>query len=138
MELLIVVAIVGILAAIAYPAYQDYLTKTKRSIATSTLLQVSGRQEQYYLDNKQYATSLAQLGYPANPFYIDSNSNEHAATGAGMIYKITINRTAVNAYDASAEPVNQQGSADTKCGTLTLNNRGTKSETGTGTPTDCW
>lgn len=138
MELMIVVAIVGILAAIAYPAYQDYLTKTKRAIGTSALLQVSGLQEQYYLDNKQYADTLTALGYPGNPFFIDSNTNTFAATAGSMIYRISLVRDAARSYTLTATPVNQQASNDTKCTTLTLDENGTKGHTGAGSLSDCW
>ena len=137
-ELMIVVAIVGIIAAIAYPSYQDYLTKTKRSVATATLLQVSGRQEQFYTENRQYADDLTALMYPGNPFYVDPNTTIAAADAAGMIYRIEVRRPTVSTYTLSASPVHQQASADTKCGTLTLDNRGTKTESGTGSLSDCW
>lgn len=138
MELMVVVAIIGIIAAIAYPAYQDYLTKTKRAIGTSTLLQVTGRQEQYYLDNKQYADTLTALGYPGNPFFVDSNSNAFAATAGSMIYQVSLVRDAARSYTLTATPVNQQASNDTKCTTLTLDENGTKGSTGTGSLSECW
>lgn len=137
-ELMIVVAIIGVIAAIAYPMYTQYVTKTKRVIGTSMLTQVSGRQEQFYVDNKQYATDLTDIGYPANPFYVDNNNNPLAANNAGAIYQVVLRRSAANAYTLQAIPVNQQLAADTKCGTLSLDNLGTKGETGSGSVADCW
>ena len=137
-ELMIVVAIVGIIAAIAYPAYQDYLTRTKRTVATSTLLQVSGRQEQYYTENRQYAATLTELGYPANPFYVDASGTPAAADATDMIYRLEVARPTVSTYTLSAVPVQYQATEDTKCGTLTLDNRGTKTESGNGSLKDCW
>src|SRR5690606_13347971 len=64
-ELLIVVVIIGILAAIGYPSYLQYVTRTKRTTAKSVLMQVADRQEQYFSDNKQYADTMAELGYSA-------------------------------------------------------------------------
>ena len=55
-ELMIVVVILGLLMAIAVPAYNDYITRAQRSAAQQFLLDVGQRQEQYLLDNRQYAT----------------------------------------------------------------------------------
>ena len=53
-ELMIVVAIIGILSAIAIPAYTDYVTRAKISEATSTLADLRVKMEQYFLDNRTY------------------------------------------------------------------------------------
>ncbi|HEY8098672.1 MAG TPA: type IV pilin protein, partial [Methylobacter sp.] len=55
-ELLVVVAIIGILSAIALPAYQDYVTRGKLAEAYSQLSSLSLRMEQYYQDNRNYGT----------------------------------------------------------------------------------
>ena len=72
-ELMIVVAIVGILAAVAYPSYQNYLLKGRRAAAQAYLLNFAQRQQQYYLDNRTYANSATVLGLPlpsdVAPFY---------------------------------------------------------------------
>ena len=57
-ELMIVVVILGLLMAIAVPAYNDYITRAQRSAAQQFLLDVGQRQEQYLLDNRQYATAF--------------------------------------------------------------------------------
>lgn len=54
-ELMIAVAIAGILATIAYPSYTRYVTKSNRSAAESFIMTVSNKQEQYMLDARQYA-----------------------------------------------------------------------------------
>lgn len=62
-ELMIVVAIVGILAAIAYPSYQEYVLRGNRSEAQALLNDAAARQERYYTQNNTYADTTAKLGY---------------------------------------------------------------------------
>src|SRR5574339_351791 len=62
-ELLIIVAIISILAGMAYPSYTDYMRKSRRSDGKTLLTGIAARQEQYYLDNKSYTSNLSLLGY---------------------------------------------------------------------------
>ncbi len=72
-ELMIVVAIVGILSAIAVPQYQGYVQKGRRAAAQAFLLQVAQREQQYFLDNRTYAPSLTDLNVSmtsdVSPYY---------------------------------------------------------------------
>lgn len=73
-ELMITVAIVGILAAVAYPSYQNYLLKGRRGAAQAFLLQLAQKQQQYFLDNRGFAPDLTTLGVTApadvSPYYV--------------------------------------------------------------------
>ena len=62
MELMIVVAIVGILSAIAYPAYQEQVRKTRRSEAWTQLLTVAQQEERFFTVNNRYTGTLSSLG----------------------------------------------------------------------------
>jgi type IV pilus assembly protein PilE len=67
-ELMVAVAIVGLLAAIAYPSYQSYLVRNNRAAAQSALMDIAQRQQQYLLDARAYAANLTALNVtlPAN------------------------------------------------------------------------
>jgi type IV pilus assembly protein PilE len=58
-ELMITLAVVSILVGIAYPSYQRYVVRGVRSQGQQFLMDIAQRQEQYMLDQRQYATQLA-------------------------------------------------------------------------------
>ena len=62
-ELMIVVAIIAILAGIAYPSYMDQVRKGNRAKAQAFLMDVAQRQQSYLMVHRQYAQSLQQLGF---------------------------------------------------------------------------
>jgi len=128
-ELMITVAIVGILAAIAYPSYQDQIRKSHRTDGKTKLLEVAQRQERYYTDNNTYTTNLTLLGYSSSPVNSDNGyySISAAAATGGVI---------ASSYVLTATRLGSQTS-DTTCGNLTLSNTGVKSATGTSTA-GCW
>ncbi|MHB1054221.1 MAG: type IV pilin protein [Thiobacillus sp.] len=62
-ELMIVVVIIGILATIAMPAYQEYVKRGHRAAAQSEMMDIANRQQQFFLANRSYATTLGALSY---------------------------------------------------------------------------
>jgi type IV pilus assembly protein PilE len=125
-ELMVAVAIVGILAAIAYPSYVQYTVKSKRAAAESFIMGLANRQEQYMMNARQYATTLGELGVTV-PADISRN------------YTITepIPVTATG-YSITAVPIGGQAANDTRCGSISIDQAGTKGVSGTGTATECW
>lgn len=88
-ELMIVVAIVGILAAVAFPSYQDHLRKSRRAAAQSFLMDVAAKQQQYLIDARTYAATLNELKMSAPPevsqYYTVSFSSTPTAIAFNVI-----------------------------------------------------
>ena len=131
-ELMIVVAIIALLASIAYPSYMRYLVNTKRTAATSALLRIADRQQQFFMDNKSYANDLTNLGFDANPYVI---ADDGTSSGSGdSVYSISLSNVTATTYTLTAAPLHGQLARDTACGSLTLNQAGAKGSSGG----DCW
>lgn len=118
-ELMITVAIVAILAAIAYPSYQQYVLRGNRGAAQGAMMEIASRQQQFLLANRAYAgkTELENSGY-ALPSKVADHYDYEVAVGTGTLPSFAITFTAKGAQ------------ADD--GNLTLNSEGVR------TPADKW
>jgi len=124
MELMIVVVIVGILAAVAYPNYRQYVARAKRNEAKSCLLQVATLQERFYLQNNTYTTDMTNLGFGAA-------ANNVSNSGS---YVCSVTAADANTFAATATYQNADAEAG-KCLTFSIDGRGQK----TSAPAaDCW
>jgi len=125
-EVMIVVAIIGILAAIAYPSYDEYVKRGNRTEGQAFLSDVAARQERYFSQNNKYITAvgdIAKLGL--------SNANSPTSK-----YTLAI---ATVANDGGYTLTANQQFGDTKCGNLSLNALGVKNRSGSGkSVNDCW
>lgn len=63
-EVMIVVVIIGILSAVAYPNYTEYVRRGARADAMTLLLDAANKQEQFFVDNRAYSNNLANIGVP--------------------------------------------------------------------------
>jgi type IV pilus assembly protein PilE len=135
-EAMITVVILGILAAMVYPAYRDYVVRTQRDLAKSAILQVLDRQEQFFIDNKTYANTVTALGFAANPFAIDNSGKPVIATAGNRVYTIGLANVSATGFTIQAVPQLRQATEDAECGTLSVTNEGIKSASGSGSR--CW
>ena len=110
-ELLIVVAIVGILAAIAGPAWNDQVIKSRRADARNTLLAAQIEQEQYRANNLTYATSMSAMGMGS----FDSTTRDYyrvevvSADATGFLITATPNGNQANDSTCNVFAVRQTG-----------------------------
>lgn len=124
-ELMIVVAIVGILAAIAYPGYQKQVAKTRRSDAKAGLVELQNFMERWYTEHNCYNASCAVDGAgPSLP----------APHSGGQYYDYSLNAVARSTYTLQAVPKTGSPQENDTCGTLTLDNKGTRLPVTAG----CW
>lgn len=120
-ELVITMAIVGILATVAYPSYSNFITSSNRTEALRELVRVANLQEQFFVDTRGYTADLSQLGVSAGAAY-ETQSENYTITSAVV----------GNAYTLSATAQGGQASRDTDCPIITL------TDTGARGPAVCW
>lgn len=115
-ELMITVAVVGILTAIALPSYNGHLRKARRADAQSALMNIASRQQQMLLDTRAYSSSLTST-VPAN---VAANYSVTVTVGTGVAPTFT----------ATATPIG--GQVADPCGALSIDQTGAK------LPASCW
>ncbi len=135
-ELLIAIVLVAIISASAYPSYTQYVVRAKRTAGKSVLLQVADRQQQYFMDNKRYATSLTTLGYQENPFMVGDDGDYVVMGDVDRVYMIAMAAPTPTSYVLIAIPQMMMASKDNQCAILFLLNTGQKGSTGGGDR--CW
>jgi type IV pilus assembly protein PilE len=102
-ELMIVVVIVAILASIAIPGYQEHVRKGHRAAAQTEMMDIANRQQQFFLANRRYATTLAELSY-ALPADVDARyAAAVAANNAATPPSFTITFTAEGSQAADGD-----------------------------------
>ncbi len=123
-EMVIVVAILMLVAALVYPNYADRALRAKRVDAKSALLSAAAEQEKFFLRNNEFATTLDQLG-------ITETDNDY--------YLLTLNRDTPTTYEITATAQGAQAN-DTKCETFTINQIGQRTATGDSVDSNkkCW
>ncbi len=122
-EVMIVVAIVGVLTAIAIPNYNEYVIKSARTEAITALLDAANKQEQYFVDNRKYTATLADISVNAKS---DNGSYSISITSDGNIFTLT-----ATAYSGVALK-------DSGCTAFSITDAGIKNSTGGESKETCW
>ena len=129
-EMLVVVVVIGILSAVAFPSYRQYSLRAHRTEAKTALLRVAENQARFYLQNNTYTNDLTALGFPGG-------LTEKA------LYTLAVPAADANAFQATAVPTIGGGlngvdmHADVDCTQFRITSQGAK----TATPdpdTRCW
>lgn len=132
-ELMLVVAIAAILAAITYPSYQQHVLRAHRTEAQALLLDAAAREERYFAQNGSYIVAtgeLARLGLP--------RVTAKGADSASGVYLLTVEAGSKEdgGYRLTATPQGTQAQ-DLHCAALSLNSLGAR-QSAAGDAADCW
>ena len=119
-ELMISIAIIGVLLGIAVPSYKNYVVRANRTEATQFLIDLANRQQQYLMDARKYATTLAELGVTAPTEYA-----KYYVTTDTSIFSSVNNGATPPTFTLSAVP--KTGTTQAGDGTLTIDHTGAKS-----------
>ena len=114
---MIAVVIVGILAAVAFPSYQNYIVKSNRAAAQAFMVDAASREKQYLLDARAYLAVADNAAFTNLGMTVPSDVSKH--------YAIAISAPAATppSFTITATPTSSQQTAD---GALTLTSDGTK------------
>ncbi|TWX69754.1 type IV pilin protein [Colwellia demingiae] len=120
-ELMITVAIVGILAAVVYPSYNDFVVRSNRSEAPRELVRLANLQEQLFVDSRAYTADISDLGEGTTAIYETLSKN----------YKIS-STVVDNTFTLTADAQGAQKINDADCIKIEITDTGKK------TPISCW
>jgi len=119
-ELMISVAIIGIIAAVAFPSYQDHVRRSNRTVVKGLLYENAQLMERFYTQNNQYTGAILSI-------------TQSPKTGTAQ-YNLSLQAVANNTFTLQAVPTGSM--TGDSCGTLTLTNTGVQEADGS--VAECW
>jgi type IV pilus assembly protein PilE len=131
-ELMVVILIAAILAAIAIPGYTSQIRHSRRTEARNALLDAAAREERFYATNNYYTLASSDLGYGPGPWPVSVGSNYYS-----LNVTCTGGQNPCSDYTFTATAINTQAQ-DAACTALTLTSVGSQGSTGTAAATTCW
>lgn len=130
-EMMIVVAVIGLLAAVALPSYQSSVKKARRADARSALATTAQMMERYSTEHGASGYQTASLSDVAGPTVVAKSASEN------RYYLLSFSNLTATAFTLRAVP--QGGQASDDCATYTLDERGVRGLVGTThTVAECW
>jgi len=120
-ELLITVAIIGVLASVAYPSYTDFVLRSNRSEGQRELMRLANLQEQVFVDTRSYASNMKGLGMSTEEYTTESGNYLISVAAGATATTFTLQAVAKKSQIK-----------DTDCTTLKVDYLGAK------TPKECW
>ncbi len=132
-ELMVTVAIIGIISSIAYPSYVNYITRAKRTECRAALMQVMQQQERYFTQQNTYlAFTSADANIPMKQF-----SGDSAASSACTLSAAACDASAADGIRTCVRVTGTPVRSDPVVGNITLSSDGSKGCSGTDS-TKCW
>ncbi|MED5523946.1 MAG: type IV pilin protein [Pseudomonadota bacterium] len=128
MELMIAVVVVGIISAIAYPSYINYLAKSRRAEAQTELMRLASLEEQYRIDHRTYVSDLTKLGASGSTYTVAKGAFTISANGA------------TDSLTLTATASSDQSGKDPDCAVMTVDETGKKAakNSSNGGSNGCW
>lgn len=131
-EVMIVVAVIGILAAVAYPSYQNSVLKSRRTAAQGCLVEMAQFMERFYTTNMRYDKNTASV----DVVLPDTSCRSDLADS--YTFEFMEDEPTQTTYAIQAVPKGSQQADNARCGTLTLTQAGTKGRSGSAPLSECW
>jgi type IV pilus assembly protein PilE len=130
-ELMITVAILGILLSVALPSYQSQVVRTKRAAAAGCVMELAQFMERVYASNIRYDQNAgAATALPSTSCQNDLSASYSFAFAAAQ--------PTARTFTITATPAGGQAARDASCGTLSIDQAGTKGVSGTNPVAQCW
>jgi type IV pilus assembly protein PilE len=146
-EIMIVIAIVGILAAVAMPSYTSYIARARRADARTQLVQAAQFMQRFYAANDQYTQDRSGNSILGSSVGMPDNLRKSPADGTAVYQLNTSITTAgnytatvtVSAYTLTMAPISGGSAATDACGMFTITSAGVRGvASATKTRDECW